>query len=522
MEKNSLLIIDLDKNFNLVEKNKSYINLNKGKIHLNNCKQIKLKNFLNYKFFFYKDLIKKFKDFILHNPKKTFFLSEMEIFNLRNDRYNYPDRILNFLILKKIILEKKIKKIKIISDNKSTLKIFDNLNLNIEKKDFSRTSFKMKFTNFKIIKFLFKTIFVIVFLKFLKKTKKKFNKKKLFYISLYPNRYSYGKNDLFKKKENICNFLLSDETHLNLNIVKLFHFAKIMNDKNILNIEKFIKVSDILPLLIKHFYNLITFKKIKKIAINFHSLNFEDELNDIYLGSYINRSKLEIYSKAIPRFLKENNVSNINLYLFEYSFGFYLMRSIREFSNKIKISGFQHGVFSNNLMWFDVINSLNHRKMYIPDNIYCLNKFSLKDYKLKYKNTAVSIIKSKNTEKSFKFINNIIIKNKSDKILVLPGLHDVKDIYFFLKNSSISNNKNKFYFKLHPKNKFYFKSDMKIKKIVNFKNKTFTNVIISQNSSLPFDFLILKRFFSVIDFDYKQNYISTYLYNNKKINFIRY
>ena len=63
---------------------------------------------------------------------------------------------------------------------------------------------------------------------------------------------------------------------------------------------------------------------------------------------------------------------------------------------------------------------------------------------------------------------------------------------------------------------------MKIKKIVNFKNKTFTNVIISQNSSLPFDFLILKRSFSVIDFDYKQNYISTYLYNNKKINFIKH
>ena len=49
MEKNCLLIIDLDKNFNFVEKNKSYINLNKGKIHLHNCKQIKLKKFLDYK-----------------------------------------------------------------------------------------------------------------------------------------------------------------------------------------------------------------------------------------------------------------------------------------------------------------------------------------------------------------------------------------------------------------------------------------------------------------------------------------
>ena len=42
-----------------------------------------------------------------------------------------------------------------------------------------------------------------------------------------------------------------------------------------------------------------------------------DELNNIYIGSYINRSKLEIYSRAIPRFLKINNVSKFKLYLFK-------------------------------------------------------------------------------------------------------------------------------------------------------------------------------------------------------------
>ena len=43
------------------------------------------------------------------------------------------DRVLNFLIVKKILLQKKIKKIEIISDNKSTLEIFDNLNLRLKK-----------------------------------------------------------------------------------------------------------------------------------------------------------------------------------------------------------------------------------------------------------------------------------------------------------------------------------------------------------------------------------------------------
>jgi len=164
MKNDTLLLIDLNKNFNFSEKNKSYVYLNKGKIHLSNCKQIKLKNFSNYRKKNYKVLIQKFRKFILGNLDDKFFLSEMEIFNLRNDRYEFPDRILNFLIIKKIILEKRIKKIKIISDNKSTLKIFDHLNLKVEKKDFSKINFKMKFPNLKIIKFLFKTIFLIVFL----------------------------------------------------------------------------------------------------------------------------------------------------------------------------------------------------------------------------------------------------------------------------------------------------------------------------------------------------------------------
>ena len=61
----------------------------------------------------------------------------------------------------------------------------------------------------------------------------------------------------------------------------------------------------------------------------------------------------------------------------------------------------------------------------------------------------------------------------------------------------------------------------KLKKLIILKKKTFSKVIVSQTSSLSFDFLSLKRNFSVIDFDYKQNYISTYLNKNKNINFLK-
>ena len=143
-ENNTLLLIDLTKNFELIEKNKNFINLNKGQIHLKNCKKIKLKSFTNLRKKTYKILIKRLKKIILENPENKFFLSEMEIFNLRNDRYDFPDRILNFLIIEKIISKKKIKRIKIISDNKVTLKMFDNLNILIEKENLSKFNFKLR------------------------------------------------------------------------------------------------------------------------------------------------------------------------------------------------------------------------------------------------------------------------------------------------------------------------------------------------------------------------------------------
>ena len=84
-ENNTLLLIDLTKNFELIEKNKNFINLNKGQIHLKNCKKIKLKSFTNLRKKTYKILIKRLKKIILGNPENKFFLSEME----KSENLNY-------------------------------------------------------------------------------------------------------------------------------------------------------------------------------------------------------------------------------------------------------------------------------------------------------------------------------------------------------------------------------------------------------------------------------------------------
>ena len=64
-------------------------------------------------------------------------------------------------------------------------------------------------------------------------------------------------------------------------------------------------------------------------------------------------------------FLRKFDIKTIHMYLFEYSFGFYLINKIKSFSKQIKIIGYQHGIFSENLMWFDVLKSIRNKK-----NIY--------------------------------------------------------------------------------------------------------------------------------------------------------
>ena len=45
MKNNTLIILDLSKNYDLSEKNIKFVSLNKGLINLDKCEQIYLKNF---------------------------------------------------------------------------------------------------------------------------------------------------------------------------------------------------------------------------------------------------------------------------------------------------------------------------------------------------------------------------------------------------------------------------------------------------------------------------------------------
>ena len=92
---------------------------------------------------------------------------------------------------------------------------------------------------------------------------------------------------------------------------------------------------------------------------------------------------MNIYENAIKALLKKFDIQTVHMYLFEYSFGFYLINKIKNFSKKIMIIGYQHGVFSKNLMWLDFLGSIRNNKNYLPNKILASNIYSARDYKEK-------------------------------------------------------------------------------------------------------------------------------------------
>ena len=128
--KKKLLVVDLSTNCEIIKKDVDYIKLNKGDISLFNSKRIYLKNFLNKN---KKKLKKDFLNFLILSFKnnmltKNNFITH-EIFNLRNDKTNFFDKIFTILVIKK--LTQKYRFIEVITDDLDSIDTYKSLNFKI-------------------------------------------------------------------------------------------------------------------------------------------------------------------------------------------------------------------------------------------------------------------------------------------------------------------------------------------------------------------------------------------------------
>ena len=96
-------------------------------------------------------------------------------------------------------------------------------------------------------------------------------------------------------------------------------------------------------------------------------LSKRDEI--FFLISFLNKSKLNIYNDAISLFLRKFDIKLsicicLNIVLV------FILSIKSKFFQQIKIIGYQHGIFSENLMWFDVLKSIRNKKKFTEQNYF--------------------------------------------------------------------------------------------------------------------------------------------------------
>ena len=506
MEFKNLILLDLKENLQIKEINCSYINLSSGSINLVNAKQIFIKKYLDKYYETYKkkliiSLRKKLKSSTIK------FLEECEVFNLRNDKELFLNKLIVILIIRKFIF-KKNRSIKIISDDYFTYKVFTKMKYNVNY--YGKTKKIYNFSSLKILKFYIKTLIILILERFSKKKKLSRTNYKNLYLSLYPNFYIKNRETFFKRDKDLkINFLLTDETHLSTKLGDIKDVLKKLRQKNTINLESFIYFSDIFKLILSLPYNMIyNFYNFNR-KLEIENCDFSDFFKNYLNISLINRFKLEIYKKSIIRFMREfPNIKNFHYYMFEYSFGFFLTNLFKSNFKNINLIGYQHGIFSDKIMWLDLIKS---NKTYLPQKILALNKISAKDYKYLLKSNYISY---KGKEKKLNFPN--ILKSsktnsKINKILIFTGTHDAKDIYNLVRNRKNKSKNEIFYFKFHPKIKINFNQNYFMRKVEKINNIFFSKVLISQTSTLIYDFIENNKNFYSISVDYRPSLTSSKL-----------
>jgi hypothetical protein len=504
--KKKLIIIDLKKNFQNKISDTEYIKLNHGDLNYeNNCKEIKFdindifkkkkKNIIN----FFNNLLFKMNEFNFHQDPL-----ENEIFNLRHDKSNFIERILILTSLKKFNKNKSID-CKLFTDDLVSSKL---IKLNFKNIEIiylgTEKSIKIFSPYLSLLNYFVKLILITFFFKINNKSKIKLNKTLNF--TFYPHFFENSSTKLYKNKFLNLNFLLGDETQSGFNLSSLFKVQKDINKKlNIYPIEKKIKYFELFKVFFKNIIEIYKFKKIIKYKFKFEKIIINNLFINQFQLCFLNRLKLNYYDKSIKDITSNGIIKRINYYMFEYSFGFYLANLLNNHNKNIKKFGFQHGIYTKKLMWFDIVR---FHKNKLPDYIVCNQISSKKAY------SKIIPMNKIFFKKNFEFDEKIykkITKNDSNNLLFFLGLHDFNDNFDYIKNL-LKNKKNKkryFFLKLHPKTKKIpenlnniFKN-LKIVKKIDYNKKY--KIFISQSSSMLYRFKENRISCNKIPYKYKIN-----------------
>ena len=490
-----LVILDLTKDYSLSVSDAEVFQLSFGKIRLKNCKIVKRNFFSNKNFkIFINDINNLLFNFYKYlNIKNNYDLSCIEVFNQRNDKTQIFNKIYFLNEILKYYKIKKFNKIEIITDDYTFINSYKSIKIkNIKILDISKkkkNTYRVYFLN--TLFFHIKALLVILLAKIYTKKQFKYKRIKEGCLSIFPLFYKNNKHKFYDKKKLLnFNFQLTDETHLGNSLSKNFKtLLKIRKIDYTLSVESFIKIPSFL---LNFFQSLKKYKLIKKTNnYNFQIKNIEysEPFRKLFFNSLLNLNKMNIYQSAFNVITDQYKLKKFHLYLFEYNFGYYLNNLIRKNSSKTVIIGYQHGIYSERLMWQNFSKKVNLNK-YFPNYIVCKYVFSLNAYRNNFKNIAIKL--SDTNKKIIKIKPKKIIENNYN---VFTGLHDGYKIINELRNF---NDSKIFRIFLHPKMKYKkFINITKNLKINSKKFKVKNGILLSSTSTLPYQ-LYLKKKYNII------------------------
>ena len=485
-----LVIIDLEKDIDLIVNNALIFHLSCGKTKFKNSEILKKNFFSDTKFNHFRDEINKliFKFFkYLKNNNFNKNLLTLEFFNSRNDKNQLYNKLFYLVEIINFAKIKKIRDLEIITDDYyfyDTYKSIKFKNIKIRYFGIKQNKIDFLFYFLKTLIFYLKTsIYVFIIKLFNNKIKKNFKEG---CISIYPFFFKNYKNNFFDNKYLNINFQITDETHLNNSLFQnLKSIPSLLKLKNTVFIESNIKFFELTKNFFISLMNYKVIKKTKKYNFDFNGLNVNTQFFHLFTISFLNNNKMNIYSKPLIRIAKKYELKKFHYYLFEYCFGYHINQILKKNIPSIQTIGYQHGIYSERLMWQDFSKKISLQHLY-PDKIFCKYKYSLKTYKFNFKRIKIMLPK----------INKIyrkLTRQKKEKFNVFLGLHDCYNMINGLRNFKQNY---KFILNLHPKlkydNKLKLTKNMKIN-LFN-KNKSFLK-ILSSTSTIPYQLFSKEKFF---------------------------
>lgn len=499
-----LVIIDTDKDIkkNIINSDIVFWKSNRSFNKSNNIKEISLKDntFLrNQKKILCKELNKYYNKLSKKFPHKN--LCNLEIFNIRNDKIRIYDKFIFFSLIKKLINKKKYKKILIFSDDENYTNFYKSL---ITKKretlEIIFLNSKRKIINYKISAFLFifKALLITIYVKIFFKNKLD-NSYENCCLSLYPNFYKDKTENFFKKKYLKLNFIISDEViHGSSLTQKISNIMKLKNLKDLLIVEKFISLKD----LIGKFLNINSLtneiESIDAEKIFYNKIDISNIMNEYTKISLYNSFKFEIYENSLFKPFLKYKIKKFHYYMFEYNFGFFLSTYLKKKFSRMDLIGYQHGIFSEQLMWMYLFQKKKTKRNLSPNKIVAKYMSSVPAYK-KFFSSKVQLQKDKENN-----IPKFIFKKNSTKkkdFLVFLGLHDEQQMIHQLRKINHYNKNFKFHLKFHPKSKRkeITKGEFNIIKSKN--NIKFDRMILSQSSTMVYKLVNSRQKFNILRID---------------------